>query len=281
MDTRPVWKKSFKTERKETGGLSVVNSGSQSCPSCYSWGFGVRDHYLIHLIVSGKGVYQTEDQSFSLEAGNAFLIRPGTLVHYHADAADPWKYYWVGFGGSDAHALLDLCGFKNMLVLNLLPHMDRLRSELSAIHRMRGQDIASDVRMTGALYLFLSSLISLRSQAGPQQPHESPLKRAQQYINGNFFDPISVQDIARHAGISRSQLYRLFMRETGLSPIAYLLKKRIGEACRLFEANGLLVTEAANSVGFSDPLYFSRVFKQLKGTSPSAYRKKCLSQKPS
>lgn len=276
MDKRPAWKKQFKTDRREAGGLYVVNSGSQSCPPSHSWGFGIRDHYLIHLITSGKGVYETSGESYFLEAGHAFLIRPGTLVHYQADAQDPWEYYWVGFQGSDAHALLDLCGFKNTPVLNLLPHTNRLRLDISAIHRMRGRDIASDVRMTGALYLFLSSLISLGSDAGRQHAKESPLKRAQQYINGNFFDTINVQDIARHAGVSRSQLYRLFMQETGVSPIAYLLKKRISVACSLFETHSLSVAEAANSVGFTDPLYFSRVFKQIKGVSPSVYREQLI-----
>lgn len=273
MDKRPAWKKQFKTDRREAGGLSVVNSGSQSCPPGHSWGFGIRDHYLIHLVTSGKGVYETSGQTYSLEAGHTFLIRPGTLVRYQADADDPWEYYWVGFTGSDAHALLDLCGFKNRPVLSLPPHTNRLRLAISAIHRMRGTDVARDVRMTGALYLFLSSLISLGNEAHRQRAQESPLKRAQQYINGNFFDPINVQEIALHAGVSRSQLYRLFMRETGVSPIAYLLRKRISEACSLFEAHNLSVAEAANSVGFSDPLYFSRVFKQQKGVSPSVFRK--------
>jgi AraC-like DNA-binding protein len=272
MDARLTWKNSFKTDRKENFGLTVRNSGSQRCQPGHTWGFAMRGHYLIHLVTAGKGTYKTGDLSFSLGVGDVFLIHPGTLAYYQADDNEPWEYYWVGFWGSDAQNLLNLCGFKNTLVINLLPHAHRLRAEISSIHSLRGRDIASEVRMTGALYLFLSSLITLNMDAHPKRIYTTPLEQAVQYINGNFCEQINVQDIARHAGVSRSQLYRLFMQGPGISPIEYLLKKRIAEACRLFSAHNLSVSEAALSVGFSDPLYFSRVFKKLNGVNPSTFR---------
>ena len=73
--------------------------------------------------------------------------------------------------------------------------------------------------------------------------------------------------------MSRSQLYRAFLAHFDISPHAFLQRYRINEACGLLHRKAYTVTEIANSVGFSDPLYFSRAFKKIKGMSPSAYQK--------
>lgn len=94
------------------------------------------------------------------------------------------------------------------------------------------------------------------------------------YIQGNYCDPISVDDIAGYANISRSHLYRIFMKKVGISPNEYLSAYRINKACGLLRNSNLKINEIASSVGYNDQLYFSRVFKKLKGVSPSRYLKK-------
>ena len=94
------------------------------------------------------------------------------------------------------------------------------------------------------------------------------------YIQYNYASNIGVADIARYVGISRSQLYRAFLQDFGVSPHAYLQTYRINEACSLLRDPAYSVAEVAGSVGFNDPLYFSRVFKSIKGVTPSDYQKK-------
>ena len=73
--------------------------------------------------------------------------------------------------------------------------------------------------------------------------------------------------------ISRNYLYTLFKREYGVSPKEYLMTLRIQKAKLLFsdQSQPLSVSEVAYAVGFNDPLYFSRVFRKITGTSPSNY----------
>jgi AraC-like DNA-binding protein len=266
------WKDSFKTNRKEIQGLAVVNSGCQKCSPAYTWGFGMRDHFLIHLIVSGKGTYECQQNTLHLAAGNMFLVYPETLVCYKADATDPWEYYWVGFQGCDAHYLVELCGFKrSALVLDVSAALEEIKTCLVSIHKMRGSNITNDLGMTSSLYMFFNHLITCIGNAH-QGVHRSPLEQALRYINGHYSETINIQLICEQIGISRSHLYRLFMQELGVSPIDYLTEKRIAEACRLFRFHDISVNEAAYSVGFSDPLYFSRVFKKLRQISPGEFR---------
>lgn len=79
--------------------------------------------------------------------------------------------------------------------------------------------------------------------------------------------------IADYLNIERTYLYRLFKDITGSSPQEYLLDYRIRRACTLLKETGLPVNDIARSVGYDDALYFSRLFKQRKGRTPTQYRR--------
>ena len=106
------YKNSYKVTEKELVSLSVYNVGFQNCDPLYQWGPGIRDHYLIHYIISGKGFYKLRNKTFSLSAGDAFLVYPNTEVLYYADETEPWEYAWVGFTGSDASMILQATDFR-------------------------------------------------------------------------------------------------------------------------------------------------------------------------
>ena len=79
------YKNSYKATKKELVSLSVYNVGYQKCDSLYQWGPGVRDHYLIHYVISGCGYYELKNIKYELHAGDAFLVYPNQEVTYYAD----------------------------------------------------------------------------------------------------------------------------------------------------------------------------------------------------
>jgi AraC-like DNA-binding protein len=127
--------------------------------------------------------------------------------------------------------------------------------------------------MVGYLYLFIAELMQ---EAMDLEPHASNSSsqyviNAIKYIQFNYSHDISIDDIAKAVGVSRSHLYRVFMSNVGQSPIDYLTSYRISEACFLLKNSQLSIAEIAVSVGFFDQFYFSRVFKKSKGVPPSKY----------
>ena len=125
--------------------------------------------------------------------------------------------------------------------------------------------------MVGYLYLFIAELMQ---EAMDLEPHASiPVLKyvinAIKYIQFNYSHDISIDDIAKAVGVSRSHLYRVFMSNVGQSPIDYLTSYRISEACFLLKNSQLSIAEIAVSVGFFDSvLFFPRVQKS-KGVPPS------------
>ena len=80
-----------------------------------------------------------------------------------------------------------------------------------------------------------------------------------------------MEDLAAQLSVSHSSLYRKFMQRYQVSPKRFLLEYRIDRACMLLSTTTHSVQEISNSVGFDDPFYFSRAFKEMKGVSPRYY----------
>lgn len=268
-----TYKQSFKQNYTDNVELSIFNCGLQCCAPSHTWGPGIRDHYLIHLVVSGHGQYTVGGNSYTLSAGDLFLVKPNQLVTYCADPADPWEYYWVGFNGAFANKLIQQTPFTDQCPVYHGKELESLKQSLLGIFQCRGPEPHHEAAMVGQLYLFLSCLMKQAQECESRLGNASSqyVHSAIKYIQFNYSHDISIDDIARAVGVSRSHLYRVFMSNVGQSPIDYLTSYRIGEACNLLRDSKLSIAEIAVSVGFFDQFYFSRVFKKNKGVPPSRY----------
>ena len=265
------FKHSFKASQRPALSLTVYNAGFQKCPPGYGWGPGVRDHYLLHYIVSGRGTYESDGRTFVLGPGDAFLARPDTPIYYRADRADPWEYYWVGFAGPSAALLLAQTPFSPGHPVLHMAAGDRLRRALLDIYKARGADYPSAVRMAGYLQAALGLLMDAAPARGTDAL-EDYARRGASFIQQNYSRDISVETVASHVGVSRSYLHRAFRAAFGCAPGAYLTDYRLDRASQLLRHSTLSVGAVAASVGFSDPFYFSRLVRRRMGLSPSDYR---------
>lgn len=269
------YKNSYIVAEKELVSLSVYNVGYQRCDALYQWGPGIRDHYLIHYIISGKGTYRTSGVTHSLCAGDCFLVYPNMEVTYCADETDPWEYAWVGFTGSDAAMILQATDFskEKPYIINT-PLGEDIKRQILHIYDARGNEFAHSVEMTGRLYTTLALFMQGAHKKDKQNSAQSYVQKSIEYISANYSYPITVEDIASYVGLSRSHLFRSFEAALHQSPKEYLTDFRIKQACYLLKNTNLSITAIANSIGFDNSLYFSKTFHREKGLSPTNYRKK-------
>ncbi len=268
-----AYKRSFKQTDLDHIDLSIFNCGCQSCEGGYTWGPGVRDHYLIHYIVRGKGTFTVNRTVYPLRAGDVFLAKPNQLISYSADKIDPWEYYWVGFNGVSANRLVLELPFRDDSPTHHCQNAERVKNALREIFLARGPQPCDEALMVGRLYLFAAELMREAKALAPRPANSGAqyVLSAIKFIQFNYSHNIGIDDIARAVGVSRSHLYRIFMGNVGCSPIDYLTQYRIDEACALLKRSALSVAEISASVGFYDPFYFSRVFKKNVGVPPSKY----------
>ena len=270
-ESSSLYKHSLKLERRMAS-LYVQNTGCQQCPPGYGWGPGVRNHFLLHHVLSGKGTYTIGDKQYKLSAGDTFLIYPDTTIHYCADGDDPWEYLWVGFSGMDAKGYMERTDFTPEEPVFYGRDSEPLRERMEAVYACYGTQTWEQLEMTARLYGLLSYLVQTawrQGRAGGETPDCAQL--AAEYIINHYEEPLTVEGLAAYASVSHSSLYRRFVKRFQISPKRFLLEYRIERACAMLTGTGCSIQEISNSVGFDDPFYFSRAFKDVKGVSPRQY----------
>lgn len=267
------YKNAYIAKDKELVSLSVYNVGFEKCASHHQWGPGIRDHYLIHYIISGKGSYHIGNKTYFLSAGDSFLAYPNTEITYCADDNDPWEYAWVGFTGSDASMMLSATDFSlEKPIIKNTPMGDNIKRCIANIYNVHGSEFINAVQMTGQLYLLLAEYIQNAHHVSNQNSANTYVQKSIEFISANYSYPITVEDISNYVGISRSQLFRSFDVILSKSPKEYLTDYRIKQACYLLTNTNISITAIANSLGFDNSLYFSKTFHKKKGLSPSEFR---------
>lgn len=254
--------------------------GSQDCSPRWSWGPGVRDHFIFHYVRAGHGSLCLGGKTYAIGPGSLFVIPPRQTASYEADAEQPWSYLWVGFSGLSAHSFVQQTGFD---VQNPVRQINEAASEevcdiLTAMVAASQNKRSAPLRLTGLLYGFIAALIEANAAALPEQGDENTrelyVRKAAEFVYMNFSREITVEDMAAHIGIGRKYLHSLFTDLTGTSPSEFLIQYRLHKACELMTDRTLSISDISHSVGYPNPLNFTRIFRKVKGMSPSQYRDK-------
>lgn len=268
-------KESFRVNELNYMDLNVYYCGMEDCRPGHSDGPAVKDHYLIHYVMGGKGIFQSQSKTYHLEKGQGFVIFPNIIAYYQADENEPWDYAWVGFQSLHAESYLKQA---NLTVENPIFQYDRDNYitdcflQMIETNKMRK---GREIRLLGYQYQFLSKLVEEADEnelTDDKKRQESYIEKALKFIQMNYSRKISITEISNYIGLDRSYLCSLFKEYLNVSPKEYLNNFRINKACELMYNNTLSIGDISRSVGYEDPLLFSKLFKNVRGQSPTEYR---------
>lgn len=263
----------------EHGDLYVLFAGESQTKPSHMLGPKVYDFYLIHHVLSGTGSFTCAGQRHELHAGQTFLIHPDQLVSYAASEHDPWRYRWIAFEGRMAAMLVAEAGLDLLAPIVSTARNPRIKALYHSMMRtFRQGGRSAPIRAAGYLQLLFAEYATALSEpedAAQQRGNEGEALTQQvlRYLSTQYAEPISIENMADTLGYNRAYLSRMFKRQTGVTPVTFLLKLRIDKAHLLLrERLELTIEQIAASVGFQDPLYFSKQFRRFYGQSPTAYR---------
>lgn len=256
--------------------IKVYHYGMEQCDRGHFFGPAVRDHFLIHFILDGKGIFKSRGIKYNLHQNQAFLITPNEVTYYEADMEEPWVYCWVGFYGTRAGEILNNAG----LTLNepILTYDDscRIPALMEQILDMENDKAGGELKLKGLLYLVLSEIQRVNSNmahhADNKSYRQNYIEKAVDFISSNYSRQVKVSDIARHVGLDRSYFSYIFRESLNMSPQEYLIKFRMKKASELLRGTTFSIGDIARSVGYNDPLCFSKAFRRFLQVSPSDYR---------
>lgn len=231
--------------------------------------------YKLFYIFNGTCTVTVDGKKYILDTYCSLLVFP--YQSYLIESSENLKFFWIEFSGIESTAMISQTAF-------------RLSSPVVGKLNFRGfeymfeyPDCKADAvfdkyRNGAAIILILSYYLEHFPYAGKRK--NSYVTDARTFIEENYHNPdFSVKKIVEHLKIDRSHFYKLFKNETGLSPVDYITQLRISQAEILLVNDRMAIKDISYAVGFSDPLYFSRVFKRLNGKTPSEFRKNIFQKK--
>lgn len=259
--------------------ITVLFSGESQTRPGHQIGPRLCDYYLMHHVISGKGIFMYRGKELELKAGDTFLIEPEELVRYEADQVNPSMYRWVAFQGKGVPEALEKTGFSSSRCIVHTRDNQNVSELFSTILSvLQDKKEGAHQKALGYLYVLFGELceaIYPKTGIGMRTSSESgrTVQKAIHYLSTQYAEDISIETMADNLGYNRAYLSRIFKQETGLTPVTFLLKLRIDKARFLLRQRmELTIEQIASSVGFHDPLYFSKQFKRFYKCAPTEYR---------
>lgn len=257
--------------------LNVDHYGAEICEGNYSFGPAIRDNFVLHFIVDGRGKFTIDGQTTELGVGDMFILPKGKVTSYQADSKHPWTYLWVGFSGSKAENILS----KTQLLEQYFCHStlkSKVLDQIVKLTQFRDQklDDVTELQLIAELYKLLAYLIEESPSKAVSDGSiliQNYIRQTKKIIHSQYGTSLKVGEIADKLNLNRSYLYKIFKEETGYAIKDYIVQVRMEKSADLLTNTTFHISEVANAVGFTDALAFSKAFKKYFNQSPSNYRK--------
>ncbi|MEF2965965.1 AraC family transcriptional regulator [Paenibacillus sp. M1] len=256
--------------------IAYCYHGKQNCPPGFCWGPGIKEQYKLMFIHEGKGRYSLNGREYELGKGQGFAVYPDMRCCMKADETEPWVYSWIAFEGEDAGELLNLAGLDIDAPVFRCDQPAWFDAYLHEFDAAGNNKLVRGLALKSILYRFftdwLGGMLENRNPDKSSSAKERYVNQTLEYIAMNYFSHIGISELARMIGIDRVYLSTIFKEKMNISPQAYLLQFRMNKARELLELRNLSVADVSRSIGYSDPLLFSKMFKKVTGLSPTHYR---------
>jgi AraC-type DNA-binding domain-containing proteins len=223
----------------------------------------------VEIITAGRGYFEREGRLYEAVSGTVLWHLPGERTIYRNDYAHPYECTIVTFPYKKGER-------------RKAPRFSRWK-DAAACGRFADEILryfhgeSPDLRLLAdyAYQTLLWNAIGGEPSLGEGLQSDAA-RIARDTIDGRFRERLSIEDIARLAGLSVPHLHAVYREATGESPHRALVNRRLVEARRLLVVTRKSVKEIAYEVGYADPVAFCKAFKKQSGLSPGAYRDKYI-----
>ena len=232
------------------------------------------NHMELFFIIGGKGQFLIEDQLHPVDVNNLVIINPN-VVHTEVSLnAQPLEYIVLGVAGIQ----LATSGTSNGQ-FSILDHFES--AEISGclrniLREMEQKNTGYEDVCQAYMEILIIRLMRSIALAVPSESQVISVNRqcaaVRRYIDLHFKEALTLEQLAEEGHMNKFYLSHAFKREYGVSPINYMISKRIEESKYLLAETDLSMTQIAQLLGFSSLSYFSQVFRRTQSVTPMEYR---------
>lgn len=216
---------------------------------------GVKEHWGIGRIERGDTEWWGSGKVWRSVAGTILLKKPGDVVR-HLSHRGPTSFVAVMLPPPEGRS-------------SVIPQLEANDERAAPFHRLLNAVSAGAERL--ALEVLLTEALgALTAVPGPEPDYSLPVRRALEHLREELAEAVTLEVLAKHAGLDKFHLCRAFRAQVGMPPHTYLTHLRVARAKELLRA-GLRASDLAPLVGLYDQAQLTRHFHRLVGTTPARY----------
>lgn len=232
---------------------------------------GRNDFYLMYLC-RGKLKVQHGENEFILKSGQVIIFPPHVPTIYTNISDDKIDYLWIHFTGNQAEKLISDAHLTLATPIEVSIDEKIISAFQSLFKEYIDRDFLFETTST-AKFINIISLFGRAAARLNKGTISESLKFSLKYIDENYAKEIDIKELAKQEHMSYTYFRTIFKKRTGTSPNQYIITIRLRNASLLLKQTELSIKEIAESVGFSDQMYFSRIFKKRFSMTPKEFRK--------
>lgn len=254
-------------------GLHVTDAGIYPCATGHRVTRTKGSPGAILIVCTGGGGWVlSQGKRQEVNTGDVVFIAPRQGHAYGANLENPWTIEWVHFSGHETmawHKSVMNRGFFLHLSFGISPAL-----ELAQVYQTLQNGYEETWQLLAAVILRqnLAELLKHRRLRSNLPTSMEAVEATATWMSARLSDKVSLDGLAKKAGMSTSRYSDLFRQRYGFAPLDWFLRQRVRQACLLLDGTQEKIETVGREVGFTDPYYFSRIFRKIMGCSPRAYR---------
>lgn len=232
-------------------------------------------YWRLYIHNRGGAALRLTSGRYEISPGAVHFIPP--WVRFSCLPEPGIEHFYVHFDTLGLPGVVIRDVFAAPLAVSLEPTLERLLSELQETERSRRQDLSVLFRVKSLVYLSLAKLFAALPEEQGRRCRlliagQHSVQPALRHIEDHLEASLSNDELAGLCNYSVDHFIRLFREVVGQSPAQYVIERRIAQAAKLLLFTSQSIEQIAESTGFPNRFYFSRVFKQRMGVPPATYR---------
>jgi AraC family transcriptional regulator of arabinose operon len=235
-----------------------------------------RHDYQIIYIAKGKCLCTIDGLDTTIQEGNIILFKPNEPQYYSYSSADSTETYWIHFTGYGVPEYLGRLGLLTKPIHYIGLNDSCIELFKLICHELQIKNSAYPHIAAAYLYEIISTFSRILSISNENKTliHNDIFQSVIQLMHSKYSENLPISYYANKCNLSLYRFIHKFKQHTGMSPLEYITNIRINTAKDLLSSSSLSISEVSSIVGYENPLYFSRIFKKVLGSSPSSFKDK-------
>lgn len=229
------------------------------------------NEYILLYCMQGHGTVEVNNIKINLKMHDSLVIAPHIAHRYYSDDNDPWSLLWFHVKGEYLQ-YFNLEQAQSRLSLNQLQTEELEQFFIDTLALFGDSVSLKKIVITSQKLGALLTTLFLENKQPIDQYPTYHLNHGVRFMTDHIHEQLDLKTLSEALFLSESYLNQLFKKATGYAPITFFLHLKMYHISKILQISDIHINELARDYGYSDPYYFSRIFKKVIGVSPKKFR---------